>query len=49
MSTPRIIIEKLYADVVPPTRATEHSAGYDLCAYLNERAVKVSDGRGGGH
>jgi dUTP pyrophosphatase len=47
MSTPRIIIEKLYADVVSPSRATEHSAGYDLCAYLNERPVKVSDGRGG--
>lgn len=47
MSTPRIIIEKLYADVVPPTRATEHSAGYDLRAYLNERPVKVSDGHGG--
>ena len=46
MSTPRIVIEKLYADVVLPSRATEHSAGYDLYAYLNERAVKVSDGRG---
>ena len=47
MSSPRIIIEKLFADVVLPTRATEHSAGYDLYAYLNERPVKVSDGRGG--
>ena len=46
MTTPRIIIEKLYADVVSPTRATEHSAGYDLRAYLNERTVKVSGGRG---
>ena len=46
MSQPRIIIEKLYKDVVPPTRATEHSAGYDLRAYLNERPIKVSDGRG---
>jgi dUTPase len=46
MSSPRIIIEKLYADVIAPTRATEHSAGYDLRAYLNERPVKVSDGRG---
>lgn len=46
MSTPRIVIEKIYADVVLPSRATEHSAGYDLYAYLNDRAVKVSDGRG---
>jgi dUTP pyrophosphatase len=46
MSSPRIIIEKVYADVVSPARATEHSAGYDLCAYLNERPLKVSDGRG---
>ena len=47
MSSPRIIIEKLYADVVAPTRATEHSAGYDLRAYLSARAVKISDGCGG--
>jgi deoxyuridine 5'-triphosphate nucleotidohydrolase len=46
MSSPRIIIEKLFADVVLPSRATEHSAGYDLYAYLNERPVKMSDGRG---
>lgn len=46
MSAPRIVIEKLYADVVLPSRATEHSAGYDLYAYLSERPVKVSDGRG---
>lgn len=46
MSSPRIIIEKLFADVVLPSRATEHSAGYDLYAYLNERSVKVGDGRG---
>lgn len=46
MSAPRIVIEKLYADVVSPTRATEHSAGYDLRAYLSDRAVKVSDGHG---
>ena len=46
MASPRIVIEKLYADVVAPSRATEHSAGYDLRAYLNERPVKVSDGRG---
>lgn len=46
MSNPRIILEKLYADVVLPSRATEHSAGYDLRAHLNDRPVKVSDGRG---
>ncbi len=46
MSSPQIIIEKLYADVVLPSRATEHSAGYDLYAYLSDRPVKVSDGRG---
>ena len=46
MSSPRIIIEKLFADVVLPSRATEHSAGYDLYAYLNDRPVKVSEGRG---
>jgi dUTPase len=46
MSTPRIIIEKIYADVASPSRATEHSAGYDLYAYLNDRPVKVSDGHG---
>jgi len=46
MSRPRIVIEKLYADVVLPTRATEHSAGYDLRAYLNERPVRWADGRG---
>lgn len=46
MSSPRIIIEKIYADVVSPSRATEHSAGYDLRAYLSDRPVKVSDGRG---
>jgi dUTP pyrophosphatase len=46
MSSPRIIIEKLFADVTLPSRATEHSAGYDLYAYLSDRPVKVSDGRG---
>lgn len=47
MSSPRIVIEKIYADVILPARATEHSAGYDLRAYLNERPVRISDGRGG--
>lgn len=36
-----IIFEPLYPDVVPPSRATEHSAGYDLAAYLTGRTVRV--------
>jgi dUTP pyrophosphatase len=46
MSNPQIVIERLFPDVQLPMRATEHSAGYDLKAYLNERPVTVSDGRG---
>lgn len=36
-----IIFEPLHPDVAPPTRATEHSAGYDLAAYLTGRTVRV--------
>lgn len=36
-----IIFEPLHPDVVPPSRATEHSAGYDLAAYLTGRTVRV--------
>jgi dUTP pyrophosphatase len=36
-----IIFEPLHADVVPPARATAHSAGYDLAAYLTGRTVRV--------
>jgi len=36
-----ILFEPLHPDVTPPTRATEHSAGYDLSAYLTGRLVKV--------
>ncbi len=36
-----IIFEPLHPDVIPPTRATEHSAGYDLAAYLTGRSVRV--------
>jgi dUTP pyrophosphatase len=38
---PSIIFEPLHADVTPPARATEHSAGYDLSAYLTGRTVRV--------
>ena len=38
---PSIIFEPLHPDVVPPARATEHSAGYDLAAYLTGRTVRV--------
>ena len=38
------VVERLYDDVVLPSRATAGSAGYDLRAYLRERAVRCSDG-----
>jgi dUTP diphosphatase len=40
-----LIVELLHADAQPPRRATEGSAGYDLCAYLRGRRVKCSDGQ----
>jgi dUTP pyrophosphatase len=39
----QLIVELLHPDAQPPRRATEGSAGYDLCAYLNGRAVNCSD------
>ena len=39
-----IVIELLHEDAQPPRRATQGSAGYDLCAYLNGRVVDCSDG-----
>lgn len=39
-----MIVELLHRDAQPPKRATAGSAGYDLCAYLNARAIKCSDG-----
>jgi dUTP pyrophosphatase len=39
-----LTVELLHADAQPPRRATEGSAGYDLCAYLTGRAVNCSDG-----
>lgn len=38
---PEIIFEPLHADVTLPARATAHSAGYDLAAYLTGRTVRV--------
>jgi dUTP pyrophosphatase len=37
-----LIVELLHADARPPKRATEGSAGYDLCAYLTGRSVKCA-------
>jgi dUTP pyrophosphatase len=39
----QLIVELLHADAQPPRRATEGSAGYDLCAYIRGRTVKCSD------
>lgn len=44
MTSPQIIIEPLFEDVTFPERATAHSAGYDVRAYLAGRRVRVSDG-----
>jgi dUTP pyrophosphatase len=43
-----ILFERLYEDVIIPTRATSASAGLDLRAYLRGRRVKTSDGLGQG-
>ena len=39
-----VVFEPLYPDVMPPTRATGGSAGFDLRAYLADRQVRCSDG-----
>src|SRR5579862_8635774 len=39
-----LTVQLLHADARPPRRATEGSAGYDLCAYLVGRTIKCSDG-----
>ncbi len=41
---PAVIVELLHHDAKAPVRATTGSAGYDLCAYLQARALKCSDG-----
>ncbi len=43
-STPTITYESLYQDVPTPARATREAAGYDVCAYLIGRTVRISDG-----
>lgn len=42
--TPRIVFEKLHADVELPARATEGAAGYDIRAYLMGSPVKLIEG-----
>jgi dUTP pyrophosphatase len=42
--TPTITYESLYQDVPTPARATKEAAGYDVCAYLSGRTVRISDG-----
>ncbi len=37
-----LIIERLHDDTQLPRRATEASAGYDLCAYLTDQTVTCS-------
>jgi len=39
-----LIVELLHTDAQPPRRATEGSAGYDLCAYVRGRTIKCSSG-----
>lgn len=39
-----IVVEVLHDDARLPMRATQGSAGYDVCAYLNGRNVECSDG-----
>ena len=40
-----ITVELLHDDALAPRRATEGSAGYDLCAYVRSRSIKCSDGQ----
>ena len=39
-----VVFERLYPDVRLPNRATEHSAGYDVCAYLTGTKTRFSSG-----
>jgi dUTP pyrophosphatase len=36
-----IVFEPLFPDVEPPARATSHSSGYDLRAFVKDREVRV--------
>ncbi len=40
-----LTVELLHDDARAPRRATEGSAGYDLCAYVRTRSIKCSDGQ----
>jgi dUTP pyrophosphatase len=40
-----LTVELLHDDARAPRRATEGSAGYDLCAYVRARSIKCSDGQ----
>ena len=44
-STESLTVELLHEDARAPRRATEGSAGYDLCAYVRARSIKCSDGQ----
>jgi len=44
IDAPAILIELLYPDARAPKRATEGSAGYDLCAYVRGRTIRCSNG-----
>jgi dUTP pyrophosphatase len=39
-----VVFERLHPDVQLPRRATEHSAGYDVCAYLTGTKTRFSSG-----
>lgn len=45
---PEILFEPLHPGVEPPARATAHSAGFDLRAYLVGRSVRVASAEGVG-
>ena len=42
--TSTLTVELLFPDAQQPERATPGSAGYDLRAYVRQRAIKCSDG-----
>jgi len=42
-----VIFEPLHEDFIVPSRQTEGSAGYDVCAYLKGRVVTIRRGASG--
>lgn len=40
---PEVVVELLHDDAQRPKRATDNSAGYDVCAYLRNRFVQIRD------